>query len=108
MTKEYTKEQLLKMLFEKDMDLEKRDAKIAKLEDMIAWLKRKVFGKMSEKFIPEDPNSRQLELFGDELSLEEKEALEKQAKEEDILLTKTIKVHKKRTPRKDPSWDNLR
>ena len=108
MTKEYTKEQLLKMLSEKDVDLEKRDAKIAKLEDMIAWLKRKVFGKMTEKFIPEDPNKRQLELFGDELSLEEKEALEKQAKEEDILLTKTIKVHKKRTPRKDPSWDNLR
>jgi len=46
MTKEYTKEQLLKKLYEKDLDLEKRDAKIAKLEDMIAWLKKKVFGKM--------------------------------------------------------------
>jgi len=67
MTKEYTKEQLLKILSEKDLDLEKRDAKIAKLEDMIAWLKRKVFGKMSEKFIPKDPHKRQLELFGDEL-----------------------------------------
>ena len=90
MTQEYTKEQLLKMLSERDADLEKRDviieeskAKIAKLEDMVAWLQRKVFGKMSEKFIPEDPNVRQLELFGDELSQEEEVILEPKEKDDD-------------------------
>jgi len=38
MAHEYTKEQLLKMLSKKDVDLEKRDAKIAKLEDIVSYV----------------------------------------------------------------------
>jgi len=38
MAHEYTKGQLLKMLSKKDVDLEKRDAKIAKLEDIVSYV----------------------------------------------------------------------
>ena len=115
MSKDFTKEELLKIIAEKDVLLGKndvllseKDALISKLQGEIAWLKRKVFGRMSEKFIPSDPQARQLDLFGDTLTEQEQQEISQAVQKEDELLTRTIKVKKSRTPRKDPSLENLR
>ncbi len=115
MNKDFTKEELLKIIAEKDALLGKnnallseKDTLINKLQGEIAWLKRKVFGRMSEKFVSEDPQARQLDLFGDILTEQEQQEISQATQKEDERLTRTIKVKKSRTPRKDPSLENLR
>lgn len=56
-----TPEERIKQL---EAELAKRDEKIASLENQLLWLRKKIFGKMSEKHLPLDPN--QLSLFDDE------------------------------------------
>lgn len=65
---------------------------------------RSYFGKKVERFISTDPNVRQLDIFGEALSDQEKAALEKAAQQEQELITKTITVNKPRTPRKTFPW----
>ncbi|MDD2437389.1 MAG: transposase [Massilibacteroides sp.] len=62
------------------------------LENKLAWLRRKVFGKMSEKKLPLDP--AQLRLFDQEqlMSDEEKAELAKDVEEAETEITKTITV----------------
>jgi transposase len=86
----------------------KLESNISKLEYELSWLRKKLFGKMSERFINSDPDSRQLDIFGEQLGEKEREELEKAAKLEQELITKTITVNKTRTPRKDVSFENLR
>ena len=50
----------------------KKDAKIASLEDQLYWLRKKVFGQMSEKHLPVDP--AQLSLFSTEAITDEQKA----------------------------------
>jgi len=102
-------------LWEKDATINKLDTKIAelgstinKLTGQLEWLRRKVFGKMSERFIAANPDERQLDLFGEPLSEAEKEELDKAACQEADNLTRTIKVKKPHTPRKEVSMENLR
>ena len=45
----------------KDAEISQKNAEIKKLSDTLLWLRRKVFGKMSEKNLPLDPD--QLLLF---------------------------------------------
>jgi transposase len=85
----------------------KLESNISKLEYELSWLRKKLFGKMSERFINSDPDSRQLDIFGEQLGENEREELEKAAKLEQELITKTITVTKTRTPRKDVSFENL-
>ena len=70
-----------KDLARKDKTIREQEDKILKLESSIAWLKRKMWGKMSEKHIPEDPNQRLIEWEGLELLPGEQEAV-KSAEEE--------------------------
>lgn len=118
MASEYTQEDIQKLLTEveslrsklseKDATINKLDETISKLEGQLEWLRKKVFGKMSERFIAANPDERQLDLFGDQLSDEEKRELDKAASQEDDIITKTINVKKPHTPRKEVSMDNLR
>jgi hypothetical protein len=85
----------------------KLESNISKLEYELSWLRKKLFGKMSERFINSDPDSRQLDIFGEQLGENKREELEKAAKLEQELITKTITVTKTRTPRKDVSFENL-
>src|SRR5690554_2610950 len=80
-----------------------KDATISKQELEIDRLRKIIFGKKSERFIPIDPNVRQLDIFGEALSQQEKAALEKAAEQEQELITRVISVKKPRTPRKDIS-----
>lgn len=72
-----------KDLARKDKTIREQEDKILKLESSIAWLKRKMWGKMSEKHIPEDPNQRLIEWEGLELLPEEQEAVKSAEKEID-------------------------
>ena len=81
---------------------------ISKLETELAWLRKKVFGKMSERFISADPDARQLDIFGEQLSDKEREELEKAVQQDKELITRTITVNRPRTTRKDISFENLR
>lgn len=91
-----------------ESDITKLESNITKLEYELTWLRKKLFGKMSERFINSDPDSRQLDIFGEQLSDKEKEELESAAKQEQELITRTVAVSKPRTTRKDISFENLR
>ena len=82
------------------------ESTVSKLESELTWLRKKLFGKMSERFINSDPDSRQLDIFGEQLSDNEREELERAAKQEQELITRTITANKPRTPRKDVSFDD--
>lgn len=86
----------------------KLELNISKLEYELNWLRKKLFGKMSERFINTDPDSRQLDIFGEQLSDNEREELERAATQEQGLITRTVTANKPRTPRKDISFEGLR
>lgn len=88
--------------------ISKLESDISRLEFELTWLRKKLFGKMSERFISSDPDSRQLDIFGEQLSDKEREELERAAEQEQELITRTITSSKPRTPRKDVSFENLR
>jgi transposase/cell division protein FtsB len=91
-----------------ETDVTKLESHISKLEYELTWLRKKLFGKMSERFINSDPDSRQLDIFGEQLSDNEREELERAATQEQELITRTVTANKPRTPRKDISFENLR
>ena len=75
-------------------ELSERDALISRLQDTILWLRKKVFGKMSEKHLPLDP--AQLLLFDqEEICAEEKSRLEAESRQAEEEITKTITVKAK-------------
>lgn len=75
----------------KDTEISRKNAEIKKLSDTLLWLRRKVFGKMSEKNLPLDPD--QLLLFEQEhLTDEERARLDKEVEAAEQQMTKTITV----------------
>lgn len=75
----------------KDTEISQKNAEIKKLSDTLLWLRRKVFGKMSEKNLPLDPD--QLLLFEQEHLTDEKRArLDKEVEAAEQQMTKTITV----------------
>ena len=95
-------ENLRSELSSKDALLASKDAEIASLNSTVLWLRRKVFGPMTEKHLPLDP--AQLLLFDQEaMTPEEKAALEAEvkAREETITKTITVKVRPARKPLDD-------
>ena len=75
----------------KDAEISQKNAEIKKLSDTLLWLRRKVFGKMSEKDLPLDPD--QLLLFEQEhLTDEERARLDKEVEAAEQQMTKTVTV----------------
>ena len=66
---------------QKDRTIRELEDRITSLEGQLAWLKRKMWGRMSEKHIPEDPSQRLIEWEGLELLPEEQEAARAAEKE---------------------------
>ena len=54
-------------LAQKDSTIRELEGRIASLEGQVAWLRRKMWGRMSEKHIPEDPSQRLIEWEGLEI-----------------------------------------
>ena len=75
----------------KDAEISQKNAEIKKLSDTLLWLRRKVFGKMSEKNLPLDPD--QLLLFEQEhLTDEERARLDKEVEAAEQQMTQAITV----------------
>lgn len=74
-----------------------KDLQIAHLNQQLDWLRKKVFGKMSEKkHLPVDPSVlNQPSLFPEEMSPEEKTTLLDEVKKSEEIITKTITVREK-------------
>ena len=69
-------------------------SRVSSLEQSLYWLRKKVFGRMSEKSLPLDPN--QLFLFSKEaMSSMEISRLEEEVRKGEEEITRTIKVKEK-------------
>lgn len=91
-----SRQELLSALEKLSAQIDKNTAlesEVASLKDQLYWLRKKVFGKMSEKNLPVDP--LQLNLFEAEpLSEDEQAELKKAAAEQEQTITRTITVSK--------------
>lgn len=85
-----------------DAEIAKKDNIIDSLQSQMAWLRKKLFGRMSEKRLPLDPDALEPTLFDESLPEEEQKALdaEVEAMQEENARVITVKEHKRevRTP----------
>ena len=93
----FMEEQIKKLMEENERLRKENDAlsgKVASLEQTLYWLRKKMFGRMSEKNLPLDPN--QLSLFTEqEMSSTEKAEVEEEALKAEEDMTRSIKVREK-------------
>ena len=73
---------------------------VASLENQLAWLRKKIFGSMSEKHLPLNPDSLQLNLFPEQMSADEKARLEAEVALEQENIEKTVSRHNEKPSRK--------
>lgn len=81
----------------KEAQVERLEFQVAKLTNELLYLRRKLFGRSSERYVPEDPNQLKLD-FGGEETLPEEEEAEAIAEKERI----TYERKKKRENAKQP------
>ena len=76
---------------------EEMQAAINNLQSMMAWFRKKLFGSMSEKHLPLDPNVLEPTLFDQHLSEEEQARLDAEVKtmEEQNAKLIEVKAHKR-------------
>ncbi|MFC2116536.1 IS66 family transposase [Bacteroidota bacterium] len=86
--------------------IKEQDDKIKQLTDQLAWYRRKFWKASSEKYIPQDPNQRRIDFDGLDVLPQEKEFIEKAAKE--IISYKRKKPESKKRPVRLPLPDHLR
>jgi len=86
-------------------ELEKRDSKIEKLINEIIALRRSIYGRSSERFIPEDPNQLSLAFEGMDI-LPEEQAVE--AEPEIITVTYQRRKENKKQPVREAIPDSIR
>jgi len=90
---------------EMEDEIKRLNGEVANLRNLLLYLRKKVFGKMSEKNLPVDPN--QLNLFSkEELSAMERKDAGDGAKKEEEVMTRTITV-KSKPARRDLDTENL-
>lgn len=87
--------------------LEEKDQAISKLKQQVEMLQRKIWGKSSEKYIPEDPQQRRFDFDGLDLLPEEKEQAEAARSEIDSYKTVRVKVKEKKHPVRKPLPESL-
>lgn len=93
-------ERLRAALAEKDVKLASKDEQIKSLQAQLLWLRKKVYGQMSEKHLPIDP--LQLNLFEQEhMTDEERAQLAAEMAAAEQTITKTITVKEKPAARRD-------
>ncbi len=90
-------------------EIERLKQKVSALEDQLYWLRKKMFGRMSEKNLPLDPSAlSEPTLFDEPLSEEERAALDAEVKKTEEAESKAIKVKSyDRKPRKAIDTSNL-
>lgn len=83
------------------------DQTINKLKQQVEMLQRKIWGKSSEKYIPEDPQQRKLDFEGIDLLPEEKELATCATQEIEQYKTIRVKVQEKNHPVRKPLPQSL-
>lgn len=73
---------------------------VSSLESQLAWLRKKVFGSMSEKHLPLNSDELQLNLFPEQMTQQEKSKLEADVAAEQSNIDKIIKSTKEKPSRK--------
>lgn len=82
-----------KSIAEKERAIAQKEDQILRLENELLWLRKKVFGRMSEKRLSLDPSALdEPTLFGDEMSPEERARLNAEAAKELDVADKSIRV----------------
>lgn len=94
-------------LSEKNQTIDQLDQTILKLKQQIEMLQRKIWGKSSEKYIPEDPQQRKLDFDGLDLLPEEKELVTSAKEEVEQYKTIRVKVQEKNHPVRKPLPESL-
>jgi transposase len=87
--------------------LEENKQTILKLKQQIEMLQRKIWGKSSEKYIPEDPQQRKFDFDGLDLLPEEKELATSAKEEIEQYKTIRVKVEEKSHPVRKPLPEGL-
>lgn len=95
----------LKSSYEQTISL--KDEKILDLEKQVAYLKRRIWGKSSERFIKEDPQQRRIDFEGIDLLPEEKEQAEVAKAEIEAFRERRVKERMKRKPVRKPLPEDL-
>lgn len=88
-------------------ELSEKDAQIVKLLERIDWLQRKIWGKSSESFIPNEPQLRTLDFDGLDVLPEEKELATSAQEEIEAYKTKRVVEKVKTAPVRKPIPENL-
>ena len=90
-------------------EIERLKNKVASLEDQLYWLRKKMFGKMSEKNLPLDPTTlSEPTLFDDPLTDEERAQLDAAVRKDEEEAARLIQVKGfERKPRKVIDTANL-
>lgn len=77
---------------EKSAEYEALNEKYSKALRELDWLRRKVFGKMSEKHLPSDPSVLEPSLFDEQLTEEEQKSIDEEIARDEERKAKTITV----------------
>lgn len=102
---DHTDVDALKSSYEQTISL--KDEKILDLEKQVAYLKRRIWGKSSERFIKEDPRQRRIDFEGIDLLPEEKEQAEAAKAEIETFRERRVKERVKRKPVRRPLPEDL-
>ena len=95
----------LKSTYEKTIS--NLEEKISTLESQVAYLKRRIWGQSSERFINKDPKQRVIDFEGMEILPEEKELAQEAQKEIESLKNRREKEKVKRKPVRKPLPEEL-
>lgn len=90
-----------------DQKLSQQEELISKLTRQVEMLQRRIWGKSSEKYIPEDPQQRKLDFDGLDLLPEEQALAEAAQTEIESYKTVRVKVSEKKHPVRKPLPDSL-
>ncbi|RNC64445.1 IS66 family transposase [Proteiniphilum sp. X52] len=87
--------------------LSEKDERILDLEKQVAYLRRRIWGKSSERFIKEDPQQRRIDFEGLDLLPEEKELAEAAREEIQAFRERRVTERVKRKPVRKPLPEDL-
>jgi transposase len=90
-----------------ESQLREKDQAISKLKQHIEMLQRRIWGKSSEKHIPEDPQQRKIDFDGLDILPEEKELADSAKEEIERYKTVRVKVREKDQPVRKPLPEDL-
>jgi hypothetical protein len=94
-------------LEEKDRQLKEQESLLSSMRAQVEYLRRKIWGKSSERFIAADPLQRKIDFEGFGLLPQEAALVEKATEEIKEYRSVQVKVKEKKKPVRQPLPENL-